>query len=180
VQRSYDLALDEIEEALAIDSTSVDAMWRRGLITLESQGCGGVPSEIECIERELKESGSEADRACLHHLSGRLRLAQGQSAEGLEELNLAVESSERDEFYFYRRELLRGYVEAGSVEEALREGAALLRYNPNDGELLCLLGSASEMMGDQENMRSYYSRAVKTWDKADRDFAPLKAARARL
>ncbi len=180
VQRNYGLALDEIEEALAIDSTSVDAMWRRGLIKLESQGCGGVPSEIDCIERILKESGSGTDRACLHHLSGRLRLAQGQSEEALEELKQAVDSSERDEFYFFRRELVRGYVEAGSAEEALREGAALLRYNPNDGELLYLLGSASEMMGDLESMRSYCSRAVKTWEQADRDFAPLKAARTRL
>ncbi len=180
VQRSYDLALDEIEEALAIDSTSVDAMWYRGLVTLESQGCGGVPSEIECIERVLKEPGSEGDEACLHHLSGRLGLAQGQSAEGLEELKRAVESSEREDFCFFRRELVRGYVEAGLAEEALREGAALLQYNPNDGLLLCLLGSASEMMGDPESMRSYYARAVKTWEEADRDFAPLGNARAKL
>ncbi len=180
VQGNFALASDEVEEALELEPACPTALWEKGLIALSSQGCPGAAAELDSLSAALKASGRAEDEPYMHHLRGRLRLAQGQEEEGLQELRLAADGAPRDRSYYFARELVRGYCDAGRMEDALREAAVLFRRNPNDGELLSILGFACERTGAREQMRDYLGRAVAIWDGADRDFAPLKAAQAKL
>jgi tetratricopeptide (TPR) repeat protein/tRNA A-37 threonylcarbamoyl transferase component Bud32 len=180
IQKDYDLASKEVEEALELDPSCAAALWKKGLIALAWQGSAGAEADLDSLSAVLREQGGGAEEPRLHHLRGRLRLAQGQGDEGLRELHLAASSATRGESYYFDRELVRGSLDAGHPEEAVEEAAVLLKRNPNDGELLSILGAACERIGDRERMRSYFSRAVAVWDEADRDFAPLKTAQAKL
>jgi serine/threonine protein kinase/tetratricopeptide (TPR) repeat protein len=180
VQKNYALASQEIEAALELNPACVAARWRKGLIALAWHGCAGAETELDSLRAVLGAQGGELDGPRLHHLLGRLSLAQGQDDQGLRELRLAASSASRDESYYFKRELVKGLLDAGRPEEALSEAGVLLRRNPNDGELLSILGLACERMGDREQMTSYISRAATVWEGADRDFEPRKVAQAKL
>jgi tetratricopeptide (TPR) repeat protein/TolB-like protein len=179
-QGDYILADEEINKALALDGSSVCAHWRKGLIALATEGCEGALEELETIEKLLENPSESGWVACFHHLSGMILLADGKCDEGFAELKRAVESSPRDESYYFSKELVKGCLESGFTEDAIRTGTELLSYNPNDGELLSLLGRAYEQEGDLERMGDYLQLAVWAWKEADQDFAPLRTVREKL
>jgi tetratricopeptide (TPR) repeat protein/tRNA A-37 threonylcarbamoyl transferase component Bud32 len=179
-QGEFVLANEETDEALLLNTGLCSAHWTKGLIALASEGTAGARAELAAIEKLPENQEAEEGSPYLHHLAGRIRLAEGKGAEGVEDLRMAVKEAEREDSYFFKKELVKGCLDAGLVEDAIREGSQLLTYNPNDGELLALVGFAYGRTGDVEAKNTYLGRALKAWKGADRDFLPLKDAQAQL
>jgi tetratricopeptide (TPR) repeat protein len=151
-----------------------------GLIALETEGCARARRELEIIEGSVGEQSDATQNAYLLHLSGRMHLAEGEGEKAVEDLRQAVKASPRFDRYDFKVELVKGYLDAGFTEDAVREGLALLEYNPNDGDVLSTVAFGYEQNSDPQQATAYLERALHTWKEADRDFLPLKEVQAKL
>jgi tetratricopeptide (TPR) repeat protein len=149
----------------------------KGIIALVTEGSPGARGELKTMASLIESKRAADEISFYHHLYGRVRLAEGKIEEGLDDLQTAVDLSSREWRGYFTKELVKGYIEAGSIDDSIREGLALLERTPNDAELFCLLGSAYERRGDRAQMGEYLGRALEIWREADRDFLPLRKAR---
>ncbi len=180
-QGDFVLAEREANEALALDPELGSAHWLKGMIALEGEGdVVGARAELDSLREDLRDPDAAEESALFNHLSGWIHMTEGDSTRALEYLREAVGKAARHERAYFSGELVRGYVQTGHPEEAIREGEPLLESNPNNGEVLSLLGLAYERKGDRENMVAFLERALQTWREADRDFRPLKEIQNKL
>ncbi len=181
IQENTSLVEKEIEKALALDPQFIRAHWLQGLVALIlSRNVDKARQELR-IMQELPtpyDYDSEAF-ACYYHLHGWILLAEDKFAEGLEALRNAVEASPRD-FIYFKKELVKGYLTAGLIEEAIREASILLSFNENDGEVLYQLGLAHEKKGSLDKAVRYFRQAQNTWSEADLDFRLLELLQSKL
>jgi len=175
-QEQYKVAGSELQKALNQAPNSVRANWLKGIIAIESGEGPATPIEaLETIRGLLKDPRSAGKIAYMHHLGGRIQLAEGNVEDGLRALRNAVDSCERFESNFFNRELTKGYLAAGRLDECIREGSELIQRNPNDGEMLSVLARAYKQRGNIDNMTAILERARQVWKEADEDFVPLMA-----
>jgi tetratricopeptide (TPR) repeat protein len=175
-QKQYEVAASELQKALKQTPNSVRAHWLKGIIAIESGASLVVPrEEVETIRGLLEDPRSAGKIAYMHHLEGRIQLAEGNVEGGLRALRNAVEFCERFESNFFSRELTKGYLTAGRLDECIQEGSALIQRNPNDGEVLSVLARAYKQRGNIDNMTAILERARQVWKEADEDYVPLMA-----
>ena len=167
----------EVEEAMTLDSLSLKALWLRGRISLaERAGIAGARRDLRAMKGILKEAGPSNDEAYYHDLLGQTLIAEGKYDEGLAELRAAERTAAfLREYFTFRKDFVRGCLEARETGVAIEEGLKLLAFNGNDGEVLSLLGLAFERQGSDDQARVYFQKAREVWRGADPGFSPLAA-----
>ncbi len=181
VQGDLELAESEAGKALALDPAAVKAHWLKGVCALEKgAGTTGAREEDEIITRCLEDPRAAGGAAYSHHLRGRIHLAEGDVDSAVKDLREAVATCRRHDRDFFRRELAKALLEAGLPDMAIDEASELIERNPNDGEMLAVLGLAYERVGRTDRMESFHERAMQVWEDADGDFAPLKQVMKKL
>lgn len=179
VQDNVPQAKQEIAAALSIDPTYSQAHLLQGLISLATyEGTERARESLAAIEESTSLAEHSLSSACYHSLRGWILLSEGEKEQGLRSLQLAAEAAP-SMFFSFDRDLVRGYVTAGSFEEAIREGERILSISNNDAEVLCLLGQAFEMTNQQEKSEYYRARALDVWRNADPHFCPLEKLKSR-
>ena len=167
----------EAERALALDSLSLRARWLRGRIALADRT--GIPRarrEVQSMKRVLDGGGASSDEAYYHDLLGATLIAEKRYEEGLAEFRAAEQTAAfLREYISFRKDFIRGRLEAGETRDAIEEGLKLLAFNGNDGDVLLLLGLAYERQGSADRARIYFQRARGVWSGADPGFRPLAA-----
>jgi serine/threonine protein kinase/tetratricopeptide (TPR) repeat protein len=167
-------ALQEADAAVGLDSLSLEALCLKGCIALELLHDSDMANkELLKMENQLANTDMLEDIHHYHYLQGMILLAANRIEEGLDVLRTEIETAPRDFSVFLRKELLRGYIQAGRTDEAIRETSELLRLNPNDGELLYLAGLSCRAAGKMREARRHFTQAMQTWRDADPGFPPL-------
>ncbi len=168
-------AAKEAGRALALDSLSIQARWLLGRAAVARAGSAArAARELEAIDRALGRSGVSRASGYYHDLRGWILLAEKRYDESLEEFRRAALTAEfLHEYLLFRKDFVRGAIEAGKIDEAVDEGTALVAYNEKDGEALALLGRAYALRGSEEKARDYFRRAKAVWNGADPGFRPL-------
>ncbi len=142
--------------------------------------------ELAEIEK-LKASGSPMECIVLE-IKGRLALANGKTAFGLETLKKAVDI-EKEKFAYsdpssYPRPLYEVFAQAcmsagkwGDAETTLRAG---LKHEAHNGFALCLLLETLEHEGKNTDAQLVDEELVNIWKHADPDLPALKRLRSAL
>jgi tetratricopeptide (TPR) repeat protein/tRNA A-37 threonylcarbamoyl transferase component Bud32 len=163
------------DSALARAQGSIRAHWLKGISMLRlGSDPEGAGEQLAVIDRLRERPGPSVDHAFFFHLEGMIDIERGDLEAGLEALRDAVEVSCRDDCIFFRQELVAGCLKAGRYDQAIREGEALLRFNPNNASVRYLLGLAYEAKGMLSTARDHYSRAAQVWSGGDAAFEPRR------
>ena len=100
--------------------------------------------------------------------------------EGLESLRSAEKVSIQD-FAYFGKELVSGYLKAGLFKDAISKAEILLTtFNENNAELQYLLGLAYEAEGRRDKQMECFQKADQIWKEADNDFRPLERLISKL
>jgi tetratricopeptide (TPR) repeat protein len=177
-----ELAAKEAGRALALDSLSVPARWLLGRAAVARAGSAArAARELDAIERAMSRAGASRAAGYYYDLRAWVLLAEKRYDESLEKFRRAALTAEfLHEYLLFKRDYVRGALEAGRIDEAIDEGTALVSYNEHDGEALALLGRAYALRGSEEKAREYFRRAKAVWNGADPDFHPLAELASKL
>ena len=168
-------ALREADAALAIDSLSLEALCLKGCVAIRIlHDTEAAKHKLLAMENMLGRVDLLEDIHHYHYLQGLILLAEHQHEQGLDVLRNEIEASPRDFSIFIRKELVRGCIEAGRTEEAIRVASELLELNRNDAELHYLAGLSHRARGSDLDAVRHFTRAMQTWREADPDFPPLQ------
>jgi len=172
----------EIEEAVKLDSLSVKAHWLRGLIALADRaGIAAARRDLLAMKSILARPGASSDAAYYHDLLGRTLIAEKRYEEGRAAFRTAQKTAGfHGEYFDFRKDFIRGCIEAGKTRDAIDEGLSLLAYNGNDGEVLSLLGLAYERRGSRDRARACFQKAREVWKEAEPGFRPLAIVESEL
>jgi tetratricopeptide (TPR) repeat protein len=180
IQGNATVAEKELQAALALDAQNFQAHWLRGLNALLVSGWPDTArQELQRMEKLLALPRARDEAAYYHHLRGRILVAEGKFDEGLSALHKAVEASPR-EFIYFKKDLAKGYLNAGQPEETIREASELLSFNANAADVLKLLGEAQKRLGRPDRAMQSFRKSDSCWRGADHDFYPLQRLRPLL
>jgi tetratricopeptide (TPR) repeat protein/TolB-like protein len=173
-QREYRVAESELQKALNVAPHSVRAHWMKGVVAIESgTGLEVARRELRIITDLMEDPRCVGLISYVHHLEGMIYLVAGNAERGIRALRAAVDTAERFDSYFFRRELTRGCLSSGRLDECIEEALSIIERNPNDAEVLSVLGFAHKRKGNDEQKTATLERARQVWKEADEDFVPL-------
>ena len=181
VQENLLEARREVSRALEEDPRSIQAHWLNGLIALELAGdVKTAREELIELQKLTEDSGSSCETAYYHHLQGLVLLHENRFDAGLESLRSAEKISIQD-FAYFGKELVRGYLQAGLFKDAISKAKTILTtFNENNAELQYLLGLAYEAEGKRDKQMECFQKADQIWKEADGDFRPLERLISKL
>ena len=128
--------------------------------------------QLRKIENVISKTYDQEKIACYHHLLGIIKIAEGKTQIGLDEIRLAESSSPRN-FLFFKKELVRNLLSSNKSKTALDEAIKLNSFYKNDPQLLMLIGDCYYSQGDNKKAHNFYLQASNELQNAEADFLPL-------
>ena len=163
-----------IESLLSIAPESLKARYLLGLASVRLDNDTVIATRyLEEMRDIMSDPFVFNGVPCTKHLQGIILLSEGKFNAALDNLENAETSSAR-EFFFFGKELVRGLIEAGRINQAEEKGTALLSLNNNDYELLMLMNRIYSKKGDSKKASQYRERVLKVLENSDPGFFPLK------
>jgi len=170
----------ELSKAQIIDSSSVNFHWMKGLVFLEiNNNIKEAKSELIKLSKDIDKTYDQEKTACYYHLSGKIKITEGDFQTGIKELRSAEWASPRN-FIFFRKELIMALLLNNNNEDALTEAMELNSNYKNDPLLLIMIGDCHKVIGNFDKARKYYLIAKNILKNADKEFLPLTELKRKL
>jgi tetratricopeptide (TPR) repeat protein/tRNA A-37 threonylcarbamoyl transferase component Bud32 len=184
--RAIELVIEEGKQPLALQKMKALCLAQDGRIS-------EAESVAEAMKRDIDVNGSDKPRdhrrqtASYRFAMGAVELARGNANAAIEHLEDAKEARWPTDFT-ERYLLARAYVEAGRMEDAIREYEGLLCKYYIDSAYRCLwmarsryeLALVYEAVGRNQDAVARYEEFLDLWKDADPDLAEVEEARAHL
>ncbi|MCG8608027.1 tetratricopeptide repeat protein [bacterium] len=172
-------ALNLADQAVTLDSTNVQAHWRRARILTQLKNTQAAEQEVAALNRALETWGALDGKWFLHHAKGVIALQEGAFDRAKEQLRSALQLGPWDRS-FYTVALAEAYAIAGQWLEAVGEYHAALAFNPNNAAAAFGLARAHEQLDQVTEAKDAFSKALNIWSQADHEVKQKQVAKTKM
>lgn len=149
-------------DAAALNPHDGDAQYQLGLIHQQRRQ---YTEAVQRFRRAVEIDPTETDA---HFQLGRIAREQGRPEEALASFRQVAKQDDKHSLSEIHREMGAALLESGKLEEARRELEIYTDRRPHDPEGLYYFGQTLDRLGDQEQARAMYERAVEAARTAPR------------
>ncbi|MEM7352566.1 MAG: tetratricopeptide repeat protein [Acidobacteriota bacterium] len=171
-------AVELAEQALAVDPTSVDALWILGLAEIDRRDLAAAERASGRITALLGDSASRRFREHPHHLDGRIAQARGDFETAIRHLEQALALHPLAPARF-RHDLAAAHLAAGDLDGAAETLSRLFELNPGHARSRCAFAEVLARQGRRDAARDELARCQAIWRGDDWSPAWLQRAAAR-
>jgi len=172
-------ALDTVEQAIAMDSTNVEAHWMHGRILLQAEDKNALDDAVAALDRALLAQGGLDGRWFLYHLQSEMALSEGAFDRAIERFDKALDLGNQDRS-FYLAALANAYERSGQMQKAAEQYNLALAFNPNNALASFAIARTFEELGKLAEAREAYEKVAEIWSQADDGIRELNIARQKI
>ncbi len=143
-------------EAAAVNPHDAEAQYQLGLIHQQRR------QYSEAIQRFQNAVAIDASETDAHFQLGRIAREQGRLKDALTHFQAVIDLDDKHSQSEILRELGAVYLTAGQYQDARNELAVYIERRPYDTEGLYYYGAALEGLGEAEQAREMYTRAIES------------------
>ena len=166
LRSEHRLALEAVNQAIALDSTNVAAHWRRVRILVALNNGVEVKTEISALNRALSSWGALDGKWFSYHAEGASAMQEGNLTMAIERFKQAVDLGVWDRS-FYLVALAGAYQQSGQLDSALESYTSALLFNPNNARAAVGLAQTYRQLEQFDQAEEAFGRAQEIWSLAD-------------